>query len=133
MSIEDRNGFVPDVAYAEDDPINRMFLESIFDSANITTESFENGSELVSAVNREIRPRVVVTDIDMPVMDGVTAARSIREFENLHKLPPLPIIFVSAGKYSQLVGSLGEFIPKPFDHERLLRSVISHLNLNPPS
>lgn len=67
---------------------------------------------------------VVLMDIQMPVMDGLTAARERRALEKTHGWPPMPIIALTASvmaedrREAQDAGMTG-FANKPIEPERL--------------
>lgn len=69
-------------------------------SSNIV--DFDNGLELTTAFSRLIAGHasidVAIIDLNMPIMDGITAARTIRAIEAQHKLSSTPIIFFSSMK-----------------------------------
>ena len=64
--------------------------------------SFENGLELTSAYSKAIaegkQVDVAIIDLNMPVMNGLTAARTLRTMEMQQKTPSVPIVFFSAEK-----------------------------------
>lgn len=71
------------IIIADDHLIFRKGLKKILDPVrhiNIVGEA-ENGLELVSAVNR-LKPDIILTDIQMPVMDGVMATRELCKRQN---------------------------------------------------
>ncbi|BBH22110.1 AraC family transcriptional regulator [Paenibacillus baekrokdamisoli] len=81
-----------------------------------------NGAEALEIARRE-RPDVLLTDIRMPVMDGITLAETIRKEQ-----PDLPIIFLSAYNefdYAKKAIRLGavDFITKPFVAADLIYAV----------
>jgi CheY-like chemotaxis protein len=65
---------------------------------NIMT--FENGLELTTSfsylVSRNSPIDVAIIDVVMPIMDGFTAAKTLRAIESQHKISATPIIFFSA-------------------------------------
>jgi CheY-like chemotaxis protein len=64
--------------------------------------SFENGLELISAYSKLLKEKqpvdIAIIDLNMPVMDGLTAARTIRSLEAQNNNKAVPIIFFSAEK-----------------------------------
>ena len=64
--------------------------------------SFENGLELISAYSKLLEENkpvdIAIIDLNMPVMDGLTAARMIRSIEAHNNNKAVPIIFFSAEK-----------------------------------
>lgn len=62
----------------------------------------ENGLELTAAFSKLAAENaaidIAIIDLNMPIMDGVTAARTIRAIEARHNLPATPIIFFSGEK-----------------------------------
>lgn len=62
----------------------------------------ENGLELTAAFSKLASEKaaidIAIIDLNMPIMDGITAARTIRAVEAQHNMPATPIIFFSAEK-----------------------------------
>ncbi|MCA9014811.1 MAG: response regulator [Planctomycetaceae bacterium] len=110
------------IAIAEDEDELLVDLEeTLHEFGHQVVAKAKNGRELVQLC-RETKPDLVVTDIKMPDMDGLEAARQIRN-EN-----PLPIIILSAYHDSELVKrSLKEnvlaFLVKPLSEQSLKTSI----------
>jgi DNA-binding NarL/FixJ family response regulator len=64
------------VVIAEDDPLAMEQIADILESHFEVIERAENGHELLTAVHR-LSPTIVVTDINMPGIDGIEATRFI--------------------------------------------------------
>jgi len=83
------------VLAAEDNSVNRLVLKTLLHQIGIEPVVVENGAEAVAAWGRE-RWDVILMDVQMPVMDGITATRAIRERETAEGLPRTPIIALTA-------------------------------------
>ena len=79
---------------ADDNPTNRKVLELMLGAAGAEVTSVENGEQAVEAW-RQGGFDLVLMDLRMPVMDGLTAIRAIRKAEGAG-LPRAPIIVISA-------------------------------------
>ena len=98
----------------DDDQSVRWVLERALKQAGMAVRSFERGELLLDALADD-DPDVLITDVRMPGMDGLTL------LERLGRVAPdLPIIVVTA--YSDLdnavaayQGGAFEYLPKPFD------------------
>ena len=78
-----------------DDELNvRHLLSEVVRKAGYEPHQAENGLEGVEKC-RLLKPEVVLMDLRMPVMDGLTAIRAIRKAEG-PGLPRAPIIVISA-------------------------------------
>ncbi len=92
------------VLVAEDSKYVRTIIMDALKASRVYTNvmAFENGLELISAFSKLVSEKtpvnIFIIDLNMPVMDGITAARTIRAIENQQKLPPTPIVFFSATK-----------------------------------
>jgi chemosensory pili system protein ChpA (sensor histidine kinase/response regulator) len=75
----------------------------------------------------EERPQVVLSDIEMPRMDGFELVRTIRNSANLRDLPVIMITSRIAQKHRDLAAELGvdHYMGKPYSEEDLL-SLIAH-------
>jgi CheY-like chemotaxis protein len=92
------------IMVAEDSVATRKLVEITLRESGFVSEvsTFENGKAFVKAAAERIqggRPLdVVILDIEMPVMDGLCAARLLRSLEKKFKSKRHPIIFFSSRK-----------------------------------
>ena len=79
------------ILMAEDNPANRTVVELILGAAGAHLVSTENGAEAVQAFAAQPFD-VVLMDLQMPVMDGLTAIRMIREHETDGSRTPIIVL-----------------------------------------
>ena len=88
----------------DDSTYTRKIIEDILKATKFSTQilSFQNGLELISAYSKMLNEKktidISIIDLNMPVMDGLTAARLMRSLETQNSVPPTPIMFFSAEK-----------------------------------
>ena len=80
---------------AEDHPTNQRVVKLILEPLGVDLTIVENGAEAIEAC-RKTKFDLVLMDVQMPVMDGLTAVRAIRAREAAVGLPRLPIAMLSA-------------------------------------
>ena len=88
------------VLVVDDHANNRAVIELILGSVGLGMVSVENGAEAVAAFKAQPFD-VVLMDLQMPVMDGITAIRLIRDHERDMALERTPIVVVSANVQSE--------------------------------
>ena len=108
------------VLVAEDNNNNYLLIKKILGFCN--TFHATNGQECVNMVKQE-KFDVVLMDIVMPVMDGLTATREIRKFNTT-----LPIIAVTANTFDTdsakaIDAGCNEYLPKPINRPLLLNAL----------
>lgn len=113
------------ILYVEDEPAIREGLQRFFKRRSGKIALAANGAEGLELFNHE-RPDIVVTDIRMPVMDGLTMAKQMKEIA-----PDIPIIITTGHNDEEfLIKSIDigidKYIKKPVDF-RLLIDVIMNL------
>jgi two-component system response regulator FixJ len=109
----------------DDEPV-RDSVALLLEASALAVQSFASGPEFLDAA-ASLAPGCVVTDMRMPVMDGIELLHRLRE-RNLH----LPVIVVTAhGEVSLAVQALKagalDFIEKPFSGEVLIDAVLPAL------
>ena len=113
------------ILLVEDLEHNRDLAEKILQGAGHEVEIAKNGAEAVEAVQKK-EYDLVLMDIQMPVMDGVTATRKIREL-NL-PVRRIPIIAMSANVLPQQVKSfmeagMNDHVGKPIKRAELFHKL----------
>jgi signal transduction histidine kinase/BarA-like signal transduction histidine kinase len=114
------------VLLVEDNEINQMIAEAMLESIGINVTVVANGQQALDEV-KEKNYDLVLMDIQMPVMDGITACRKIRETDQ-----SLPIIALTANVMSddiltyQVEGFNGH-LAKPIDLDVLMQVLVQNL------
>ena len=77
----------------------------------------------------EVVPDVVLSDIEMPRMDGFDLLRNIRADQRLSNLPVIMITSRTADKHRNYAIEIGatEYLGKPYDEDQLLALIASHI------
>ena len=105
-----------------DDAAENLFLlQSAVKAGGYTFMGARSGAECLSLLRRAV-PKLVLLDIEMPVMDGFETCRQIRAIPELRQVP---IAFLTARKTREdvrmcLAAGGNDFIIKPFDMVKLL-------------
>ena len=117
---------------AEDSEANHELIRLFLESEPYEVVWARNGWEAVAAVSEAATPfDVILMDVEMPVMDGIEATRSIRNLEAKRQLSPTPVVLLTAhalyefeakGKRAGCTGFLTKPIRKVhlLDHLRIL-------------
>jgi signal transduction histidine kinase/DNA-binding response OmpR family regulator/HPt (histidine-containing phosphotransfer) domain-containing protein len=118
---------------AEDNEANAKLLSALLARSGMSADIVTNGVEAVAATARTIYD-IVVMDIEMPEMDGLTASRLIRSREGGGSR--LPIIAVTANAFRHdrdraLSAGMDEHLRKPVEPEILLATVQRLLTMRP--
>jgi DNA-binding NarL/FixJ family response regulator len=112
------------ILFVEDDVDVRESMTHFLSRRAGKVHSAQNGVAGLDSF-RELHPDVVISDISMGEMDGLTMCRKIRETE-----PELPLIIISAHNESEMLLSsidlgISKFIVKPVDTNVLMEAISS--------
>jgi CheY-like chemotaxis protein len=105
------------VLVVEDHPVNRMILEAWMSTAAHVTATAENGQLAVDAA-REQPFDLIIMDVNMPVMDGLTATRLIRDGQGPNAQTPIVVLSASARSEDHQAGldaGADAYLNKPID------------------
>ena len=116
------------VLMADDHPVNRRVVEMILGQADVALTSVEDGAQAAAAA-RDADFDLILMDMQMPVMDGLTATRQIRLHEAAMGLQRTPIVMLSANALPEHIAAAeaagaDRHLAKPFDAGELLELVV---------
>jgi signal transduction histidine kinase/ActR/RegA family two-component response regulator len=109
-----------EVLVVEDHAVNRMILEAWMGSTGRRTTTAENGQEAVEIARHQTFD-LIVMDVNMPIMDGLTATRLIRE-GGANAETPIVVLSASARNEDQeagLAAGADAYLNKPIDFRSL--------------
>ncbi|MCX6959908.1 MAG: response regulator [Verrucomicrobia bacterium] len=112
---------IPKILTVDDSKTIRMILTRLFRPFACELYEAGNGEEALAVAGRE-KPSLIILDYNMPVMDGVTMLRLLREDEDLKKTPVIMLTADSSTEIISTVARLGvrDYITKPFNEDQLL-------------
>ena len=110
------------ILLAEDNEINTMLATTILGAAGYVVECVVNGALAVEAA-RDKSFDLILMDMQMPVMDGLQATRSIRALAAPANAVPIVAMTANAMRKDQdacIAAGMNDFISKPIDPEAFL-------------
>lgn len=112
---------------AEDNELNMEIIAYVLDDMGFTVDKTTNGQEAVDAFEQSPVGRydIVLMDVMMPVMDGLTAAHRIRSLGRTDAAD-VPIVATSANAFAEdvkrsLASGMNAHVSKPIDPEKLAK------------
>ncbi len=120
------------ILVAEDDKNNRMVIKAFLNKMGLEPFFAYDGVEAVNLVKSGEHFDLVLMDMRMPNMDGLTATEEIRKYELVKKLKPLFIIALTANAYDEdkdrcMAAGMNDFLPKPINLYLLEQKLSEHL------
>src|SRR5215472_17014228 len=112
------------ILIVDDDPLNVDYLEQELEDLGYTTVSARNGREALEKVTLEA-PDLILLDVMMPVMDGLTACRILKEDDET-RLIPIVILTALDGFDDRIKGiesGADDFLIKPVNQRELLARI----------
>jgi PAS domain S-box-containing protein len=115
------------ILIAEDQEFNSLYLEEILKESGCKLIFAKNGLEAVDLFKANDNINIVLLDIKMPIMDGLTAASIIKGLK-----PSIPIIAQTAYATKQEIEKFGtmfnDYLTKPITTEILTSTINKYLN-----
>lgn len=117
----------------DDVDINREIVIGLLEATGIEIECCSNGAEALSMfINDPDRYDLIFMDVQMPVMDGLTATQHIREFDT-NRLKQIPIIAMTANVFEGdiekcIKAGMNDHISKPIDVDVVMEKLNIYLN-----
>lgn len=125
LQLDERMGeYHPlDILVAEDNAINQRIIMSVLNRYGYQIKMVENGKEAIESLERRVYD-VVLMDIQMPVMDGLTATKTIRERFNKKRQPFIVALTADAlqqSKNDYLNQGVDDLLYKPVQTKALMQ------------
>ena len=116
------------ILVVDDDKHTRKLLRAVLENAHYTVTTATNGEEALEALDKE-HIDLVVLDIMMPKMDGLTVLRQIRSHQN-----QIPVLLLTArseidDKVEGLDLGANDYLTKPFASKELLARIRAMMRL----
>ena len=116
------------ILLAEDNMINQKVASANLKRLGHDLDIAENGAEAIKMF-KENKYDVILMDIQMPVMDGITATRKIREIEKSSNKKGIKIIAITANAQKEdkdtcMEAGMNAFLTKPFVAKELIQALL---------
>ncbi|MEO5364368.1 MAG: response regulator, partial [Magnetococcus sp. DMHC-8] len=121
------------VLLVEDNSINREVARGVLEQVGLQVEEAHNGQEAVWMVGKA-RYDAVLMDIQMPVMDGITATRLIRQDRRCQSLPIIAMTAhaLDGDREKSLAAGMNVHITKPIDNDTLYAALLRWIKPGQP-
>lgn len=117
------------VLVVDDSPDMRNYIKNILQNYYVV-DTATNGKEAIEKIN-DNRPDLVLSDIMMPVMDGVQMMKAIKSNPGLQSLPVI-LLSARAGEEARIEGyeiGADDYLVKPFSSKELIARISSQIKL----
>ena len=113
------------ILLVEDNEINQQVALELLKSQGFKVDIAEHGQAALDAIEQK-QYALVLMDIQMPVMDGLTAAKKIRSYYDYKQLPILAMTAnaMSGDEERSLSAGMQGHIAKPIDEKQLIKAII---------
>jgi chemosensory pili system protein ChpA (sensor histidine kinase/response regulator) len=106
-----------------DDSINvRRFVSLVLEKAGYQTEEARDGQDAADKLQNGLKPQVIISDVEMPRMDGYGFLAFIKSNSRYSKIPVIMLTSRSGEKHRKIAMNLGAkgYFCKPFKEQELL-------------
>jgi len=123
------------VLLVEDHPVNQKVAQKLLERLGLTVDVAENGEVALDRINHHAYAMVLM-DCQMPVLDGYSATRRLREIESDRGKPRLPVIAMTAHAMSGdrercLQAGMDDYLSKPLDRQLLGETLARWMQRSP--
>ena len=112
------------ILIAEDNFVNRELLREMLEARNYRVAEACDGKEALAKID-EVKPDLILLDLNMPILDGFAVIRLIRENPTFHQVPVLAVTAYAMKEDRERVLRAGfdSYIPKPIDSAMLFNEL----------
>ncbi|MDE7261950.1 MAG: response regulator [Oscillospiraceae bacterium] len=117
------------ILLVEDNELNQEIARTVLEEAGLVIDTADDGTEAVEAIQTAQAGTydLILMDVQMPVMDGYTAARTIRAMDDPAKAR-IPIVAMTANAFEEdrqkaFDAGMDGHVPKPIDIPKLMETL----------
>ena len=116
------------ILIVDDNPLNRELGASLLEHAGQQVMEANNGKQALIVAQAEL-PELILMDLNMPVMDGETAMRQLREIDATRHIPLVAVTGYPEQweRQAALDGGFRGYIEKPFRPDTFADDVLAYL------
>lgn len=112
------------VMIVEDNHTNQQILLRQLEALGYTAQAYDNGKEALLALQKQHSYRLILTDCNMPEMDGYAFTEAVRRMEKSVNINAIPIIAITADDLPSAIercyeAGMDDYLSKPLDLEKL--------------
>ena len=120
---------MPRILYIEDDPNNRLLVRRILMAEGIEVDEAGNARDGI-ALAATNPPDLILMDISMPDMDGLTATNAIRQMPNIAHLPIIALTANAMTGDREMILDAGcdGYISKPINIDTFVQDIMQYIS-----
>lgn len=112
------------ILVAEDNVVNQVLFQTLLENMGASVDIVSNGQEAINALKKGEPYNMVFMDIQMPVINGLAASRTIRRDLGIS----IPIVGATASAFEEDIrlaqqAGMNDYLPKPFKQKELYEKV----------
>lgn len=121
------------IVYADDNEMNRKVVQAMLKKTKANLVLLKDGQQLVDYYKEHQDIEFILTDVQMPILDGLAATNEIRKYEADNKLKRIPIVAFSAFSYEEdrqkaFAAGCDDTLAKPIKKKELLEKLFQFIN-----
>ena len=125
--VEEASGII---LYIEDNPANLQLMQAVIERLPDLTMISAPNAEFGLSLARDVIPDIILMDINLPGMDGISALDKLRDTDRTRSIP---VIAVSAAAMPHEIergkaAGFEEYITKPIKVQEVLKAISANLN-----
>ena len=113
------------ILVAEDEELNWLLVREMLRQAGATVHRARDGHEVVQQA-RELQPDAILMDLKMPELNGMDAARKIREFNGKVPIIAQTALVMTEEKEECMRSGCNHFVTKPLDRSTIMELIDSY-------